>query len=749
MGGDTYVNVTVYRGGTLDNPTLVIDDLEYVSVKQLLGIAASFEVRSLNWYDDYTDAVHGGDIISISFGNNEDDAVEILRGRVFNVQYPEDTILLTGQDWTFFVIGTKVTKRYGNYDYGYIFQNLLEEHVPNLKTNFVLTTGITSQKRYSGAYKELLYILNEIADEPGFEWRVRNDREAILFPDGLQVQFIDAFRQEADLEDPDGWTEQLGTWYVSDQKYYGEVVATHALATTDIATSSYQDIRTIYNMNTGLGMYILFDFNSTTNFKYILFDDNSDLIIIGHYDGSFNTDNSTAETLDEDTDYRIRVVIDGLLVTVYMWNTSTEVWDSKVSYTFGSIDTGTIGVGVRGAPTKNGTFDDFAIYTKGQLTLDSDEFLAHDIARRDFRDLINKQTVVGGTLQLHDKFETDLYEWGTIYNEDQGTVAIDSELQLLEMEETVATSEIRIWSNDTYKDITIDAKGIIDADGTDDNFCLLYRSEDETHYYKVKFDADANTVTLLVNAGGGESTIKTVTGVTITTGTEYTFGVKALDYTHKAYLNGVVIYDVGDDTIIVSGRAGIGIEDAHIYCSEFTLTSSRIVVASASDPSLYDVWGIKSGEVIRDRDIRTRSQGLARAQYELDLNRFLKTRGLIKDEGRTDIVIGDVHLLNIPESAISNVNYMIYGVQQLFDMEKEDGWVTIYSVAEDLPRMEDIIKRVIYIQADIIHGLIDTTQLTTSSTQSLDTLYYYESIYKTLYTLFKIDYIYMDFWTVS
>ena len=36
MGGDTYVNVTVYRGGTLDNPTLplVIDDLEYVSVKQ-------------------------------------------------------------------------------------------------------------------------------------------------------------------------------------------------------------------------------------------------------------------------------------------------------------------------------------------------------------------------------------------------------------------------------------------------------------------------------------------------------------------------------------------------------------------------------------------------------------------------------------------------------------------------------------------------------------------------------------------
>ena len=88
---------------------------------------------------------------------------------------------------------------------------------------------------------------------------------------------------------------------------------------------------------------------------------------------------------------------------------------------------------------------------------------------------------------------------------------------------------------------------------------------------------------------------------------------------------------------------------------------------------------------------------MARAQYELDLNRFLKTRGLIKDEGRTDIVIADGHLLNIPESAISNVNYMIYGVQQLFDMEKEDGWVTIYSVAEDLPRMEDIIKRVIYI----------------------------------------------------
>lgn len=745
---DTYLNVTIYRGGTIDNPTLPIeiDELTFIKIDQLLGIADAFEVHGLNWYDEYTEAIREGDIIAISLG--EADAYEeIIRGRVFNVRYPEDTIEIYGQGWGYFLVGPKVTRRYGDEDIGYILRDLIGRYAPNLKTNFLIDIGHKTGEMYSGAYKDLLYCVNELSGMKSYEWKVRTDREVVIFPDGLQIDFIDSFNEESDNENPDGWTEVVGTWYVISNRYYGSHTATSGITLIDnITTGTSQDIRCIAQAKTG-GTYVnailIYDYQSASNFKYAFLAVGSDFWKIGQYIGYWDDKATYGEALNANQDYRIRVTIVGTKVTFYGWDTTNEQWVEKCNYTWASIGTGSIGVAI---DTAIAEFDDFVIYSTGNITLNSEDFLSHDIARRDFRDLINKQTVVGGNERLNDDFTTTLYHWGTIYNSDKGTCAIDDANDRLEIEVTVGGNEMRIWSNGTYKNFTCTMKVTIDADGTDDNFCFYYRGEGETKYYKVKFDAGNNQITLYREIGAGEVVIKQVSEG-IATDTEYTFKIKAIDATHKIYVGGTIKIDVGDSNIPTSGKAGIGTEDGHIYCGTFDLISDRPVVATATDYTLIDTWGIKAGEPIRDIEIITRGQGLLRAQYELDLQRFLKTRGMIKDEGRIDIHVGDISKLNISECSISDVGYRIYGVQHIWEPDEEGGWVTFYSVAEDLPRVEDVIKRIILSQAALVTSATYITQLSADATMNLSVynLYYYEAIYRCLYYKFQVDYSQCDF----
>jgi hypothetical protein len=744
---DIYLNVTVYRGGTLDEPTLplVIDDVFKLRLNSLIGIASHFEVESINFDEEYTELVREGDIISITIGTSEDNNEEV-RGRVFNVSYPEDEIKIIGQDWTYFLIGPRVTRRYGDEDYASILRSLITAYAPNIKTNFLLDIGYTTGGRYSGAYQDLLYIVNELVNRPSYDWKIRTDREFVMFPDGWHIDFIDGFNEETDGSDPDGWTEVSGTWSVLSNRYIGTHTS-HFISNSTATTKDDIDIRLIGHIDstgTGDALLVIFDYVSASDFKYLELDASADTWILGHYDGVFNTDDTSSNTVDEDVDTRIRIVIDGNIVSAYEWDSTNQIWTLVVDFTYASVGTGLIGAGGRANAAIE--VNDFVVYSAANITLDEDDFISHDIAKRDFRDLINRQTVVGGYARLNDQFERTLYQWSTIYNEAQGTVAIVN--NKLDIQETgVGSNEIRIWSNDTYNNQIIEATVTIKNDGDTDNCIILYRSADDNNYYKVKFDADANTVELFYNTGSGDTNITSVSQ-TIANETEYVFKIKVFGENHKVYVDDTLIIDTGDSNITGGGKSGIGVESSHIEVETFDLQSDRVVVASAQDASLMSTWGTKVGEPIRDSDIVTRAQALARAQYELDLQRFLKTRGIVKDEGRVDIQIGDVTNLLSPSSGISNVNYRIFGVEHLFDPEDEGGWVTFYSVAEDLPRIEDVIRRIVLTQASIVYGTTLTQELDLLETQTLDGLYYYEAIYKNPYYMFEVDYLYIDFWSV-
>jgi len=189
---DIYLDVTVYRGGTIDEPTqpLNIDTVDKLIIDHTTGIASHYEIKALDWYDEYQGVIDAGDIIEITLGEAADNALQ-LRGRVFNVKFKDEILTLTGQDWTYNVLGNKVTKRYGGQDYGFIMRDLITQYCTSLKTDFLFDTGFIMDERYSGKYQDLLFVMNEVTGRIDHEWRVRADRQVIHYPDGLHIQFID------------------------------------------------------------------------------------------------------------------------------------------------------------------------------------------------------------------------------------------------------------------------------------------------------------------------------------------------------------------------------------------------------------------------------------------------------------------------------------------------------------------------------------------------------------------------------
>lgn len=454
-----YAQVTIYRGGTLDSPTdpyVIEDDIVEVTVDNTITIASVFEVRILNFKNVHTDAFYAGHIIEIDMGLRGNHDI-VLRGLIFGVEHEEDFLRIVGKDWAQFMIGTRVTKEYGNIDYAAALRNLLEVYAPSLKYNFLIDTGYILQQLYAGGYNNLMTAFNEITGMVSYDWRVRTDREVVIMPDGLQIDFIDAFQEETELADPDGWTEQGGTWNVQSNRYRGEGgPATLAVTTSEAETTDYTDIRVIGEIDsTGSGdaLLVIFDYVGGSDWKYLELDVSADTWVLGHYDGSFNVDDTTSNTVGADTDTKIRVVIDGNLVTAYEWDSTDEEWDSIVDFTYSSVGTGLIGVGGRFSTYVE--FDDFVVYSAGLESIDvNNDCLSWSIKKRDFSDLVNKVTVIGGKEKIEDDFTYgSLWQWGNDYGTGNGTIAIvDEELEI----EADSGYDVRQYTEGKYRNIDVE-----------------------------------------------------------------------------------------------------------------------------------------------------------------------------------------------------------------------------------------------------------------------------------------------------
>ena len=724
-----YVKITIYRAGTLDNPTdpyVIENDYSTLLVDTTMTISSLFEIRILNYHEEHTDQFTTGNIIEIIMGDVED-YVTVLGGLIFSVEYAEDSILIRGYDWTHYLVGPRITKKYSNLDYAEILRDILTLYAPSLKSNFLFDTGYILQEVYAGGYITAIDSFNDLTPRVNFDWKVRPDREAVLFPDGLQIEVIDGFNEEIDDEDPDGWTEISETWYVLSNRYYVSASAgNYGVTITDTTTTDYQDIRCVMQTitgGTGQIVGIVYDYQSSSDFKYALLFAGSDQWVLGHWDGSTNTDDSASEAIDVDTQYRVRLVIDNANVTFYVWNTDNEVWDEKCNYDYGTLGSGNIGLG---SYQSIGDFDDFVVYNSGLQSIDVDtDAIGWNIAKRDFRDLINRVTVIGGKETFKDDFSSGtLWQWGSFYQSGStSTVAIVSEELEIDCEADATAIQ---WTQAKYRTFTFSANiksedkggGWINVPG------LVVLATDDTNYYRVRMNCEADRIQVYKVISGTPTLLKE-TNQTFNTGTFYNIKVKITEGNIKVYVNNYSMMDF-QDTTYSTGFNGLEVIDGKAQFDDIVIVTDRDVIASISDPALINIWGEKSADPIRDDAIENKDSANSRATQELNRYRFEKTRGLVKLEADISIKVGDIIELTAIDCAIIAEDYRIYGV--IHTVDDDEGFVTLLKIAEDFPGLEQAIRvesaRGTYLSwvgiliSVLIKSIADTISVVTDSVQT-------------------------------
>jgi len=112
------------------------------------------------------------------------------------------------------------------------------------------------------------------------------------------------------------------------------------------------------------------------------------------------------------------------------------------------------------------------------------------------------------------------------------------------------------------------------------------------------------------------------------------------------------------------------------------------VIASAEDRDSIIKLGIKE-LVISAPEITDKSDAIRRAELELNIRKFERTRGTITIDGTTKYKLGDVVRLIVDEANI-DANYIILKISQLFD---DEGYTTELEVAGIVPEMQVLLKQ--------------------------------------------------------
>ena len=154
-----------------------------------------------------------------------------------------------------------------------------------------------------------------------------------------------------------GYTPVSGTWSIASSRYRGSILAaTDAVSLTPVSNFSSGIIATDIRVVTNNG-WVLFDYTNATNFKFAGIDDVANLWVIGEVINGLKTNRITfAQTINPNTSYPVKVLLEGSTVTVINTNTI------KLRWTFASLTPRPVGFAMRGSATCE--FDNALIYTE-------------------------------------------------------------------------------------------------------------------------------------------------------------------------------------------------------------------------------------------------------------------------------------------------------------------------------------------------------------------------------------------------
>ncbi|MBI4687751.1 MAG: hypothetical protein HY756_08210 [Nitrospirae bacterium] len=170
------------------------------------------------------------------------------------------------------------------------------------------------------------------------------------------------------------WDSKSGTWRLEDNQgnqciaanqaceYSGSGDGMNISLSKNSPTSHSMTIEAdFYSQPDGYSRngFIIFDYKSPTDFKYVQFWDKANRWGIGSYNGTWNGLISVVEQIDTQRWYRIRVVINGNTVTIYADDDRDgSGFVYKTEATFADIGTGSVGLATWSSHTH---FDNFSV----------------------------------------------------------------------------------------------------------------------------------------------------------------------------------------------------------------------------------------------------------------------------------------------------------------------------------------------------------------------------------------------------
>lgn len=296
-----YARIDIFRNST---PLITLENILDADIRFTLGRANKFEITASNEAAEYVSPgfIKQGDIADIYLGQ-DDDYSKVMSGIVYKIEMPEDEITFTGFDWTDFLIGPKVARRYEYRDYGYILRDLIGTYSPKLSINYLLDTNQTIEGEYLTRYDELIEIIEDILDTIGYRLIVRTDKEVLIFPKEETPIFLDSFKTTLASDDltwtyPIGWERDESNHILShttiEDNLYGKGVRKSTNYTDLVARCKIKFVDVAEGNNKWAGLSLMADGNGACYFGYL--DQANQLLRVGE---NFSTPSTLSDPIED------------------------------------------------------------------------------------------------------------------------------------------------------------------------------------------------------------------------------------------------------------------------------------------------------------------------------------------------------------------------------------------------------------------------------------------------------------------
>jgi RHS repeat-associated protein len=176
----------------------------------------------------------------------------------------------------------------------------------------------------------------------------------------IAEKFSDNFNRSDSSSLGDDWTEANGNWEISSNRLSIPDASTDAVCIWTGGDQSEPTVEVIMNAVTAgqaKRSAVVLSYQSTTDFYYAGAAPHGDNWVVGRCQGGTWTDGDTySETINKNQDYELRAEVSGSTITLKVKENGE--WVEKVSYDFGTLPDGDVGVTVEQSHTN---FDDFGV----------------------------------------------------------------------------------------------------------------------------------------------------------------------------------------------------------------------------------------------------------------------------------------------------------------------------------------------------------------------------------------------------